>query len=112
MTEPWFNPSYWAWLPGTLLGCLSGLWGALVGILAPQGKAKRLVFGFGLLIVAVSLDSLVAGLVALANAQPYGVWYGLLLPGGAAILVAALFPVVRVRYREAEQRRMQAEDFN
>jgi tellurite resistance protein TehA-like permease len=112
MTEPWFDENYWAWLPGTVLGCLGGLWGALGGVLAPQGKAKRLVFGFGLLLVGLSSASLVAGLVALTVGQPYGVWYGLLLPGDAVFIIGALFPVVRRRYREAEARRMQAEDFN
>ena len=38
MNEPWFDPNSYAWIPGTLLGTLSGLWGALVGTLAPRGK--------------------------------------------------------------------------
>jgi hypothetical protein len=112
MTEPWFDPNHWAWLPGTVLGCMAGLWGAVGGILAPQGKARPLVYGFGLLIVGMSALSFMAGLIALAAGQPFGVWFFLLPPGLCAVLVGALLPVVRMRYREAEARRMQAEDFN
>src|SRR5262249_35423983 len=112
MNEPWFDPNRWAWLPGTLLGCLGGLWGALAGTLAPQGKARHLVLGFGLLLWGLSVVLLVTGLVALCTGQPYGVWYGLGLGGliGAVALGPAL-PLVRKRYREAEERRIQAEDF-
>lgn len=112
MNDPWFDPNYWAWLPGTLLGCLGGLWGALAGTFAPQGKGRPLILGLGWLFVAVSLILLAAGMTALATGQPDGVWYGLGLPGVVGTLcLGPLLPLVRKRYREAEERRMQAEDF-
>jgi hypothetical protein len=40
MAERWFDAMQWAWLPGTLLGVLGGLWGSLAGVLAPKGKAR------------------------------------------------------------------------
>ena len=32
MNEPWFDVNTMAWLPGTALGCLGGLWGSLLGM--------------------------------------------------------------------------------
>src|SRR6266508_1746973 len=99
MSEPWFDANYYAWIPGTLLGTLGGLWGALVGILAPQGKGKALVLGsLGVLLLA-SVVLLVLGIVALAGRQPYGVWYGLLLSGIIGLVVlGSLSPAAIIRY--------------
>lgn len=112
MNDPWFDPNRWAWLPGTLLGVVGGLWGSLAGIFAPQGKARSLVLGFGGLLETLSIGLLAAGVLALLIGQPYGVWYGLGLAGliGSLVIPPNLF-MVRKRYREAEERRMQAEDF-
>lgn len=111
MNEPWFDPIRWAWLPGTLLGVIGGMWGALAGTLAPQGKARSLVLGVGALLWVISMVLLAAGLTALFTGQPYGVWYGLGLAGLiGTIVLGPLLPVARKRYREAEERRMQAED--
>ena len=33
---PWFDPNAWAWLPGTLFGCLGGLWGARARACSPR----------------------------------------------------------------------------
>ena len=111
MNEPWFNPNYWAWLPGTLLGCIGGAWGALAGTLAPRGKGRNLVLGGALLLLVFCGGLLAAGLIAVISGQPYGVWYGLGLPGllGVLVIPPNLY-LVRKRYGEAEQRRMQAED--
>jgi hypothetical protein len=111
MSEPWFDANHWAWLPGTVFGCLGGLWGSLGGILAPQGKARPLVMGLGWLLFLASVGLLAAAVTALAVGQPYGIWYGLGLPGLLGVgLMGALLPVARLRYRQAEERRMQAED--
>ena len=40
MTTPWFDPTLYAWIPGTVFGSAAGLMGALVGWLVPQGKAR------------------------------------------------------------------------
>jgi hypothetical protein len=104
MTEPWFDPNYWAWLPGTTLGCLGGLWGGLAGILASQQKAWGLVFGYGLLFFGLAMALLGAGLAALATGQPYGVWYFLTWPGvlGAIGSLIGLCYLSRL-YRRAEE---------
>jgi hypothetical protein len=111
MIEPWFNPNMYAWIPGTALGVLGGTWGALVGVLAPHGRGRRLVFGCGALLVLAAITCLVAGIYALVTGQPYGVWYGLGLPGviGLLVLTPNLW-VVRNVYRAGEARRMAAHD--
>jgi hypothetical protein len=111
MNEPWFDAIHYAWIPGTLLGVLAGLWGSLLGMLGPRGKAKSLVLGgLGLLLTAAAI-CLIAGVLALLNHQPYGVWYGLLLPGVIGLFVMGpLTPVALTAYRQAELRSIQARD--
>lgn len=111
MSEPWFNPNMYAWIPGTSLGVIGGLWGSLVGVLAPRGRGKGLVFATAGLLLAASCVLLVAGVIALWEGQPYGVWYGLILPGfiGLGVLAPNLW-VVRNVYRANEARRMHAND--
>jgi hypothetical protein len=111
MSEPWFDANSYAWIPGTLLGVMGGLWGSLVGVLAPRGKAKGLVLGsLGLMLVCGAV-LLVLGLTALLSGQPYGVWYGLLLAGVIGLVVlGSLTPVALSAYRQAENRKIQARD--
>jgi hypothetical protein len=105
MTEPWFDPNHYAWIPGTLLGILGGTWGALVGTLAPRGKGKALVLGSLAVLLVASAISLVIGFVALLAGQPYGVWYGLVLPGFLGItMLGSLSRVAIMAYRQAEAR--------
>jgi hypothetical protein len=111
MSEPWFDPNHYAWIPGTLLGVLGGSWGALVGSLAPRGKAKRLMLGGLGLLLAACAACLVAGIAALIDHQPYGVWYGFLLAGVLGMVVlGSLSPVAINAYRQAEARKMDAQD--
>jgi hypothetical protein len=110
MNEPWFSDS-WAWLPGTLLGCLAGLIGGLTGWLAPQGKAKPFILGATWFLFVASVVMLCAGALALAVGQPYGVWYGLGLAGVIGVIVIGVnLPGIARAYRMAEERRMTAED--
>ena len=111
MSEPWYDANMWGWLPGTAFGVLGGVWGSLAGIFGPRGKGKAVIWGgyFGLLICGVAM--LFAAIYAAANGQPYGVWYGLMLPGVLSILV--LGPLGFVAYsamRKAEMRKMQAQE--
>ena len=42
-----------------------------------------------------------AGVVALVQHQPYGVWYGLLFPGALGLgVLGSLRPLIQARYRE------------
>ena len=109
--EPWFDPNRYAWVFGTALGVVGGTLGALAGSLAPRGKAKPIVMGLFAASLVACAAMLVAGVVAVVQQQPYGVWYGLVLPGALGLIVlGGLMPVVQSRYREAEQRRLSAQD--
>ena len=108
---PWFDPIWYAWIPGTALGTAVGIWGAAAGCLAPFGRARGFIYGSLFLLVAVSVVFLAAGIYALSVGQPYGIWYGLGFPGLLCpfILVPLAF-VMRLRYQQADERRMQAKD--
>ncbi len=97
---------------GSVLGILGGIFGSLAGICAPQGKFRGLVFGLAYFMIASGITLLLTGIVALAMGQPYGVYYPLLLIGLLASgLMGGLLPVIRKRYQEADNRRLDAEEF-
>lgn len=111
MSEPWFDPNAYAYIPGTLLGVAGGVVGPMVGLLAPRGRARGLVVGVLGLMLAASAALLVAGLIALATGQPYGVWYGLGLPGVIGLFVFGLnLPGILRVYRHIELRKLEAQD--
>jgi hypothetical protein len=111
MTEPWFNPILYAWIPGTLLGLAGGIEGTLAGICAPRGKCKTLVLGLHFADMGACCILLVAGVVALMTGQPYGVWYGLGFPGLLGLIIfGALTPVILIRYTQAEMQKSMAKD--
>ena len=111
MSEPWFDPNAFAWIGGTFIGVAGGVIGSLAGVLAPKGKCKRLVLTLHFTIIAISLGLLVAGVVALLSKQPYGVWYGLLLPGCIGLVVlGSLTPMLFMRYRQSELNKSLASD--
>jgi uncharacterized membrane protein len=110
-SEVWFNPAAYAWIPGTVLGVLGALEGTVGGMLAPRGKGKALVFAihFGSILLCAGL--LLAGIVAKAERQPYGVWYGLGYPGLLGLIIfGSLTPLMLRRYREADLRKSLAKD--
>lgn len=113
MTEAWFDPIRFGALYGAIggggLGALGGILGALAGYCAPRGKARGFILGAFIVMIIVGIGHLVVGLYALASGQPYGIWYALVLTGGIlTVVMGALFPVVRMRYTQAEMRRIQA----
>lgn len=111
MSDPWFNPNLYAWIPGTMLGVVGGVLGSLAGTLAPAGKARRLVIGAFWGVLGLSAVLLAISVAAFISGQPYGVWYGLGLPGVIGLIVfGPLLPTVYLRYRQAEERRMAAKD--
>jgi MFS family permease len=92
------------------LGALGGLLGALAGWLAPQGRGKAFILGGFVAMIVIGVASLCVGIVAITLGQPYHVWYPLCLVGFILSLVPGiLLPVIRMRYRQAEARRMEAE---
>jgi hypothetical protein len=96
---------------GGVGGSLIGVGGALAGWLAPQGKARGLIFGLWAVFLVLGVASLGFGLYALTAGQPYGIWYGPTLAGGlATFLMAMFFPLIRLRYAQADARKMEAED--
>lgn len=112
MSEPWFEPSLYGWIPGTVLGTLTGLWGALCGALATQGKGRTVVRGLFWLLLVAGVACLAAGIVGVIGGQPFGVWNPLTMAGVMVVgIVGSLgFFVVPRAYRQAELRRMQAAD--
>jgi len=111
--QPWFGEQYYLymWIPGTVLGVVAGITGGLAGALAPRGKARALVTGLFVALIGISAGLLLAGLVALLQGQPYGVWYGFGLPGVIGLVVLGInFPVIRKVYANAELRRLESRD--
>jgi hypothetical protein len=110
--EPWFDPNQYAWIPGTVFGSTAGIMGGMVGWLVPRGKGRRFILTGWITLWASAFALGCAGMVALLNGQPWGVWYALLLPGviGTIVMGATLLIILK-SYREVEQRRLSAKDF-
>ena len=68
--EPWFNPALAGPVLGGGVGLLGGIYGCLVGVLAPQGKARGAVMAMHWGALALGAVFLVAGIVAVASDQP------------------------------------------
>ncbi len=102
----WFDPATYAWIPGTAVGLLGALEGTLAGLLAPRGKAKLFVLGLHMTTLVACAGLLLVGFIAKLQQQPYGIWYGLGLPGLLGLVIfGALTPVLLRQYRAAEMRR-------
>jgi hypothetical protein len=110
----WFTQQqagYIGGIGGAALGVIGGCYGAALGILAPRGECKRLVLGIHIVLMCVGIALIGAGLVAVIVSQPYHVTYPFFL--GGLILIGVFgftFPMMRARYRQAEQRKLQAEE--
>lgn len=113
---PWFDEQT-AGMVGGLLGAgvggvLGGIGGGVGGSLAAMGKAKTLVLGIFSFGIAVGVGLVITGLVALVMRQPWWVWVSFLGPGViSAGVMGGLMPVVQMRYRQAEQRKLDAQSF-
>jgi MFS family permease len=96
-------------IAGSAVGVLGGIAGTLAGILAPRGKARRFVMTLFVSMIALGIVALGVGIVAVIIGQPYAVWYPLVLLGGIlTIVTASILPGLRIRYRQAEARRLEA----
>jgi len=111
----WWSSEAAAWIgaiAGGGCGALAGIYGALLGWLGPRGVGRVPMLTAHALFVAAGAVALVAGIVAVSGGQPYHVYYPLLLGGGImSIVMGSLYPVARLRYRQAEQRKLDAEQF-
>ena len=105
------RPGAWGGLLGAVVGVLGGCWGGLAGALAPKGKGRGLVVGMGYLLLLIGIALAVAGGVLLLGGAPRDQWYALLLSGGIlTVVMLSVLPMVRRRYREAEERQMRQVD--
>jgi hypothetical protein len=112
LTPPgaWWGDAGGGWIGG-IVGCLFGVVGATVGILAARGKGWKFVLGVFPVFFVIGGVSLAAGVIALLTGQTYGVWYPLFLLGGLSILIfIPLYFRIRRRYAQVELRKMQAMD--
>lgn len=111
---PWFSERTAGMIggfSGAGIGLLGGIIGAAAGTLVPKGKGRSAVLGMMIAGIVFGLTSLVVGIVALVLGQPYSVWYLFVMLGIIPTAVmGGLLPVVRKRYAEAEQRRLDADD--
>ena len=111
--SPWFSTetgTYLGAFGGAAIGVLGGTLGAAAGVLAPKGKGRGPVLGTMMTLAVLGAITFVIGLVGLILGQPYAVWYPLLLLGGiTGGVLGGLTPVIKKRYAEAEQRRLDAD---
>lgn len=113
MNATWFDPNLYGWIPGTVFGLAAGAWGASVGLFARRGRGRGLILGAAWLLVACSAALLVVGVFAWQSGQPYGVWYGLGLPGVIGLVVlGGNIPTARRAYQDAERRQLEAHDLS
>jgi hypothetical protein len=110
---PWWTSQQAGWvgaIGGTLFGVFGGVFGTVAGICAPRGKCKHIVYAMVTMLIVIGVGCLGVGLAALALHQPYAVWYPLILIGGLGTIMSCVAtPMVRMRYREADNRRLEAE---
>jgi MFS family permease len=116
MTQPWFDPIHfgalYGGLGGGILGGVGGVLGAATGVLAPRGKGRSFILGAFTVMTLIGVGNFVVGLYALLTGQPYGIWYPLVLIGAIlTIVLGALRPVVRKRYEQFEERKIEAAAF-
>jgi len=106
----WWTDRQGSWIGG-FAGAVLGVLGSVIGWLVAKERARGFVLTASRLVIALGLAMLVAGFVAVAKAQPYAVWYPLVLLGAisCAVMVPSYRRIVR-RYRDGELRRLQALD--
>lgn len=113
MAEPWFDPNQFGVWYGTVVGggggSIVGIFGGVIGYCAPRGVGRPWILGVMYTVVALGVAQLALGAYAWFAGQPYGIWYPPLMCGVVfTVVMGALIPVIKVRYREAEQRRIEA----
>jgi hypothetical protein len=100
-----------AGLVGGIGGSIIGCFGALVGVLASRGKARKFVLALTKIFIVLGFFLLLAGAIAAAMKQPYVVYYPLLLTGFILTIVFSVnLPSIQRRYDELEIRRITSID--
>lgn len=113
---PWFDEQT-AGMVGGAIGAgigtvFGGIGGGVGGPLAAMGRGKAFVLGMFYFALVFGLCLAGVGVYAAAVGQPLWVWVCFVLPGVLTLAVMGpLLPVVKARYREAEQRRLDAQEF-
>ena len=111
--DPWFTEQAAGFVGGAIgvvLGAgFGGIGGGIGGPLAAAGKARGLVLGIFAAGLLIGLGLALVGLVAMILGQPWYVWFVFLLPGVVcSTIFGCLLPVIRTRYQQADQRKMDA----
>lgn len=100
--ETWWlvdQASWWGAIGGGV-GALLGVGGAVVGYLLPQGRGHRVVLTGMVAIGVGALLCAAAGVVAVADSQPYAVYFPLLLVGCVVYwVIVGLIPQIDMGYR-------------
>ena len=111
---PWWTDQQAGFLGGILgsaVGILGGILGTVTGVCAPRGKCKPFVYALFAFMIGIGIIALIASLTALCLHQPYAVYYPLTLIGVLCPTIGGgLVPVVRRTYRQADNRRLEAEE--
>ncbi len=92
---------------GSLVGLFGAIVGTLSGLLIPKGKGRSFLLTLVVVLAGVGIVVDVVGLVAIAQGQPYHVWYPFILMGPMmTVLFGVGFFVLRHRYEQVELERM------
>ncbi|HEY5234073.1 MAG TPA: hypothetical protein VIK35_11125 [Verrucomicrobiae bacterium] len=106
----WWTPEQGGMIGG-IGGAIIGCFGALVGVLASKGKARKFVLALTKIFIVLGIFLLLAGAIAAATKQPYAVYYPMLLAGFILTIVFSInLPSIQRRYDELEIRRMTSVD--
>lgn len=90
--ETWWpveQTGLWFGLIGGGIGCVLGIGGAVVGAVMPRGKGRRGVVTGMTVIALTGVALMIAGGMAIADDQPYEIYYPLLLLGSVLYLITA-----------------------
>ncbi|MBX3178148.1 MAG: hypothetical protein KF886_12355 [Candidatus Hydrogenedentes bacterium] len=101
----------WAGVVFGILGAAGGIWGGVAGMLASRGRGRRGVLAGTAAFAVLGALMMLAGLILWSAGATWDAWYPTAYGGG---LIGAIFGIgyimIRRRYAEAEQRRMEAMD--